>query len=116
MVRPFHNSDQNQMMIFLHENLKIAYIEVQETNGKFLLKKKKTRLNFVRECLKVLRFKNFDQNARAVFLRLNFKTAYTKVQERNGKLFLKKKKKQKLVSISYDNASRFDRSTILTGM
>ena len=28
------------MTIFLHENLKIAYIEVQETNGKFLLKKK----------------------------------------------------------------------------
>ena len=114
MVRPFHNFDKNKMSIFLHENMKIAYIEVQETNGKFLLKKKKTRLNFVRECLKVLQFKNFDQSARAVFLRLNFKTAYTKVQERNGKLFLKKKKK--LGTISYDNAPRFDRSTILTGM
>ena len=80
------------MSIFLHENLKIAYVEVQETNGKFLLKKKKTRLHFVQECPKVWQFKNFDQNARAVFLCLNFKTAYTKVQERNGKLFLKKKK------------------------
>ena len=56
------------MTIFLHENLKIAYIEVQETNGKFLLKKK-TQLNFVQECPKVWQFKKFDQNAKAVFLR-----------------------------------------------
>ena len=45
-VRLFHNSDQNEMTIFLHENLKIAYIEVQETNGKFLLKKKKNSVKF----------------------------------------------------------------------
>ena len=46
MVRPFHNFDKNEMSIFLHENMKIAYIEVQETNGKLLLKKKKNSVKF----------------------------------------------------------------------
>ena len=46
------------MSMFLQENLWIAYIEVQETNGKYFLQ--------------VLPVKNFDQNARAVSLRSNF--------------------------------------------
>ena len=46
MVRPFRNYEQNEMTIILHENMKIAYIELQETNGKFLLKKKKNSVKF----------------------------------------------------------------------
>ena len=61
------------MSMFLQENLQIAYIEVQETNGKYFLQ--------------VLSVKNFDHNLRTVFLRKNFWIAHIKVQERDGKLF-----------------------------
>ena len=105
------------MTIFLHENLKIAYIEVQETNGKFLLKKKKNSVKFrtrMPQGLTVWEF--WSERKGGVFL-LKLSDIINKGRRRKRKIILKKKNNnKKLVSISYNNAPRFDRSTILTRM
>ena len=75
---------------FLHENMQTAYIEVQETNGRFFTKTKNSG-NYERECPYVRQIKNFDQNAMSAFLRENLQIAYIVVQETNGKLFIRKK-------------------------
>ena len=70
--RPVNDFGRNITSIFLHEKLWVAFIEAQETNGKFLKKKKKTRLIFLRKYPKVLPVKNFVQNAKTGFLPYNF--------------------------------------------
>ena len=77
-VRLFMNLDQNAMSPFLHENLYVAYIEDQETNRKFLRKKKS--IKFGKKMPQVRLVKDLDQNAISPFLHENLYVAYIEVQ------------------------------------
>ena len=64
LVRQVKNFDWNAILLFLHENLQISYMEVQVTYRKFfrnrLKKKKKPGLHFLRKCPQICLVTNLN--------------------------------------------------------
>ena len=82
------------MWSFLQENLKILYLEIEETDriNSRKKKKKKTCVKIVRKCPIVRLVKNSYQNMVSAFLHQNLKIAYLVVLETTVKFFRKNKK------------------------
>jgi len=78
------------------------------------VKKKKTRINFVRKCPQVRLVKNFVLNLKSTILHENAKIAHSEVKQTNEKFYRKKWKKKKLASILNENAPGSDWLQILT--
>ena len=104
------NFDQYTISAFLHENLQIAYFEVQEIIGKTFGRAKKNQLKFVQKCPQVLLAKNFDRNTITMVLHKNLQIAYLEVQDTIGKIFCKKK--NIITRLKIVLATNFDRNTI----
>ena len=78
-------------VVVFQQNLQIAYLMVQAENGKFIRKKKKIRVKFVRKYRQFGQVKNFDQNAMSPFLHENLQRVYLEVSETIGKFYRNEK-------------------------